>query len=233
MNKIPAALWASLIVGVAVFVLTWWMVPRGIDPTDAAELARHAGDSAVASYKKSVADVIGPLEDSVRFYRGKAQAGVRIVVQRAGGSARDTTRAPAPSAADTTPPAVAVVVPPLIQKDGITIAETLHVSPPPVLLERRIGWAVDPDTIVAALIRTPEGLERFTAMGTRAGLEVRVVDAAVTRPPDRRALKFALNLVTVGSCALLGWGVGAENGTATTAGASGCAGGVVLGRLLH
>lgn len=189
----------------------------GVSPEAAAELARHAGDSAVTSYRKSVASVIGGLEDSVKHYKAEAQAGAKIVIRRAVLTREDTAKIVAAVArtegAPAFPPQVdtaTVPLPEVRDTGGVAIAETLRVAPPPVFLTRRLALRFEPDTLLVAFLRTPEGLNRFTAIGTRAGLKVSVADAAAVAPPQERHGPGLLDVLGAGSCLAGGWAVAKE-----------------------
>ncbi|HXH63072.1 MAG TPA: hypothetical protein VNG95_02750 [Gemmatimonadales bacterium] len=225
--------WAAIAVALAgaLFAAGRLTAPPGVSPADAADLARHAGDSAVASYRKSVADVIGPLEDSVRYYRGTAQAGARVVVQHPSGAVHDAAPTVQTSANTPAPIDTARLPMPRIDSAGIQIAETLTVAPRPALLQRAIWFAVVPDTVLVALLKTKEGLQRFTAAGTRAGLKVSVADAAAVAPNEHRTLKAALTAATIAGCAVAGYELGRGrdgNGMVTVIGGTVCAGGALI-----
>ena len=216
-------------VGLALFLAGRFSRAPGIDAEDAAELARHAGDSAVLSYRKSVEEVVPELRDSIRYYKGKAEAGVRIVVRRVPVLVRDTTRdTTAAAPVDTAEMALPVVV-----QDGVTATETLTVAPRPAYLARSLALAFDSDTILAALLRTPEGLQRFTAAGTRAGLQVHVADAAGVQPKQGRGLvRTSVTVLTLASCVVAGRELGQDRGgTVLLVSGSTCLG-TGLGRLL-
>lgn len=232
--KLPTAQSVLLFLGlVAVaFVIGWCAKPAGLDPGEVAELKRAAGDSAVASFRRDVQDVTTELRDSVRYYRGEALAGVRVVIRRVPVTVHDTVpMRPVPGdslATDT----VEIGMPPLTQ-GGVSIAETLAVAPRPRFLGRRLGLTFDTDTLVAALLRTPDGLQRFTAIGTRAGLEVRTVDAAVVDPGRPNRGRVAVGVATATGCGMAGWGLGEKKEVAALAGAAVCVGGFVLERPLR
>ncbi len=196
----------AAILGCAAFLFGRASKPDGISPAAAAQLARRAGDSAVASYSKPIAQVIGSLQESVTFYRGKAQAGAKIVV----GHQAVTIHDQAPVQTSANPGSVtrldtAQVVLPAIDSGGIQLAESLTVSPAPNLVLRALHVTVDPDTILVALLKTPEGLQRFTAAGTAAGLRVSVADAAAVAPASGRSLGHVLRTVLVlSSCVVTG-----------------------------
>lgn len=194
----------------------------GIKPEDAAELVRRAGDSAVASYRKDIGDVIGPLEDSVRFYRGKATAGARIVVAHAGGSAHRAPALPVPDTAARSDTSTAHLVADPIVQNGVTITQDFTISPTPRRFEQNISWQLDPDTILVAILQTPEGLTRFTAAGTTAGLRVSVADAAALKPKDAHG-RNVWDWLGAGSCVLAGV-TAAKEQWGTAAGAGGACG---------
>lgn len=179
----------------------WCAAPRGMSPEEAAELARAQGDSAVLSYRKSVAVVIGQLTDSVAYYRARPQAGARLVVRRDTVRQVDTVEVAAGPPGDT----VDIRLAPITQ-DGMRLEETIDVAPRPTFLARRATLVFNPDTILVAILKLPNGLERFTAAGTRAGLAVTVADAAGT-PPGRGA-GLALQLGTGAGCGVAGWAAG-------------------------
>lgn len=226
-----------ILAGVAVLAVAFFggrcSAAAGVSPEAAAELARHAGDSAVTSYRKSIASVIGGLEDSVKHYKAEAQAGAKIVIRRAVLTREDTakivaamptcdstsrrTLTPCVPRADT----ATVPLPEVRDTGGVAIAETLRVAPPPVFLTRRLALRFEPDTLLVAFLRTPEGLNRFTAIGTRAGLKVSVADAAAVAPPKERHGPGLLDVLGAGSCLAGGWAAAKEAvGPALGAGAA-------------
>lgn len=230
-----AALAAIMVIGAFFFGRS--SKPDGISPAAAAELARKAGDSAIASYSKPIAQVIGRLEDSVKFYKGTSQAGAKIVVQHQTVGIQDqaSLQTSATPSSDTNGAVIRIdtarVPMPPIDSAGVQLAETLTVSPRPSLVRRAVWFAIAPDTILVALLKTPEGLQRFTAAGTAAGLRVSVADAAATLPARRSAgARVALTVLTLGSCGLLGVELGTSHTSAPIAIGSGavCAGGAAL-----
>ncbi len=226
--------WAALaaIVAIAAFFFGRSSVPAGISPADAAQLARRAGDSAIASYSKPIAQVIGRLTDSIAFYKGTGEAGAKIVVSHQTIAVHDQ----APVQTSATPSETAtrdtVSIPMrAIDSAGVQIAETLTVSPRPSLVQRAIWFTLEPDTILVALLKTKEGLQRFTAAGTAAGLKVTVADAAATPTRSRSSgARTVLTFVTVGGCTLLGVELGKQNTSAPLAigGGALCAAGGLL-----
>jgi len=228
--------WAALvaIVVIVAFFLGRSSVPAGISPAGAAQLARHAGDSAIASYSKPIAQVIGRLTDSIAFYKGTGQAGAKIVVNHQTIAVHDVAPVQTSANPDSSihPKGDTVqVAMRSIDSAGVQIAETLTVSPRPSLVRRAIWFAPEPDTILVALLKTPEGLQRFTAAGTAAGLRVSVADAAATPPPSQHSTaRAALTLLTLGGCTLLGVELGTSHSSWPLAAGGGavCAGGAAL-----
>lgn len=224
--------WAAIAVGLAaaLFAAGRLTSPPGVSPADAANIARRAGDSAVVSYSKSVNAVIGRLADSVTFYRGKAEAGAKVVVRHQAVTVHDA--APVQTSATTAPPIDTARIPmPAIDSGGIQVAETLTVAPRPALVWRSLHLALEADTVLVALLKTKDGLERFTAAGTRAGLKVSVADAAAVAPNEHRTLKAALTAATLAGCTLAGYELGRGrdgSGVALAIGGTVCAGGALI-----
>lgn len=185
--------------GLVAFALAWWLHPKGVPLERVAALVRAAGDSAVASYDRDVQATLSELRDSVRHYKAEAVAGARVVIRRVPVLVADTTRrATAAAPADT-----AHVAMPAVHQDGVTVEESLTVAPAPALLARRLFITWDPDTVLVALLRTPDGLQRFTALATRAGVGATVVDAAATAPKPRTSLPAVV--LTAAGCGTLGY----------------------------
>lgn len=220
--------WVVLgVVIVAAWVGGRYSAEAGVSPEDAAALARQAGDRAVASYKaRDLPALLGPLRDSIAHYRGRATAGARIVVRRAPLTREDTARIAAAIARrasmDPAPDTATVPLEPF-QDRGITVAETLQVAPPPSVVIRRIGLVFDPDTLLVAFLRTPEGLTRVTAAATTAGVALAVADAAAIAPPVKKRGPNFGDWLGAASCVAGGWAAAKEAvGPALVAG-GGCA----------
>jgi hypothetical protein len=112
---------------------------------------------------------------------------------------------------------------------GITVAETLTVHPPPLLLQRAATISFDPDTLVIALLQTPEGLHRFTAALNQPGSQVRVVDAAMLAPKRHGPLRTTIKVATLAACLVTGYAAAEDQLTPTLVAGGICAtGGVGL-----
>lgn len=194
--------------------------PRGLSPTDAADLVRRSGDSAVASYRRNVGALVPQLQDSVRYYRSKAAAAVRIVVRHDTVTVHDTAAvivASADSSAGVVHFRDTTVV-------GLAIRESLTVAPLPRRAERHLSVAAEPDTVLAALLQLPGGLERFTAFAAGHGVSAQVTNAAAVAPRQGPGVvSQAVSVASLASCVLAGVELGGGHGGAVVyASGSGC-----------
>jgi hypothetical protein len=199
------------------------MVDPGIPRDEIHELLREAGDSAVTAFKSSseMEDFVAEaLEDTVEHYKAEVRAAARIVVRRDTIRQVDTVHVEA-SIAAVTGDTVTLALPP-IDSAGVVLAETLTVAPQPSLLLRATHISFEPDTILAALLRTPEGIDRFSAAAVRSGRFVSIADAAQLEQRENQVLKGVIRGLTLASCIVAGIGIGQENTTLTAAGGAGC-----------
>jgi hypothetical protein len=105
------------------------------------------------------------------------------------------------------------------------LAETLTISHPHSPLLRAAHLSFQPDTTIAALLRTPEGIDRFSASALGTGRFVRVADAAQLQRREHKVLKNVVRALTLGGCFVAGVGVAQENTALTVGGGSACVGG--------
>jgi hypothetical protein len=204
-------------------------VERGIPRDRVHELLRGAGDSAVTAFRSSseMADfVAAALKDTVEYYDAEVRAAARIVVRRDTVHQVDTVHveaAVASIAGDT-----ATLALPEIRQDGIAVAETLTVAPQPSLLLRAAHISFEPDTILAALLRTPEGIDRFSAAAVGTGRFVSIADAAQLERRGHRTLNNVIRGITVAGCVATGIGIGQENSMLMVGGGAVCTAGFSL-----
>lgn len=208
MGAVVAA--ATLIGGVAIGVA---LTKRGPSPTDLANLARRSGDSAVTAYRSGPelkAFVGAALKDTVDHYQAEVKAAVKIVIQRVPVPIHDTAWIPRDSSV--TPDSNVDVVFPIYVQDGVTVTETTTVRPRPSFVARRLLVSFNADTVIAALLQTPDGLGRFTAAATRkTGLQVSIGNAVQQAVGRRTAVDRAVDLAAYGSCILAGIGFGVSD----------------------
>ncbi len=203
-----------LVAGLGVFFLGRATAVTGIDRETVSDLLRASGDSAVTAFRSGnemKEFVSEALSDTVQFYDAEVRAATKIVIRR------DTIRIQGERIVinrpvDTTPQDTILVALPLIEQNGITVAESLLIQPPPNLLERSTVIFFDPDTIIAAILRTPDGIDRFAAAGLSSGTQATVIDAAQLRVRERRGLKDAIRGLTLVSCVVFGYLLN-DNGT--------------------
>jgi hypothetical protein len=201
-------------------------VERGIPRDRVHELLREAGDSAVTAFRSSseMADfVAGALKDTVEYYDAEVRAAARIVLRRDTVRQVDTVHVEAAVASITGDTATLAL--PEIRQDGIAVAETLTVAPQPSLLLRAAHISLEPDTILAALLRTADGIDRFSAAAVGTGRFITIADAAQLRRREHKTLNMIVRALTVGGCFATGLGVGMENTALTLGGGSVCLGG--------
>lgn len=187
------------------YFLGMFTVDKGMDREAVSDLLRAAGDSAVTAFRSGSEMenfVSGALSDTVDHYQAEVRAATRIVVRRETVTIRDTVPLVLPVAA---PEDTVEIVFPLVQQEGITLAESLTVHPPPDLLQRRIGISFDADTIIAAILRTPEGVDRFAAAGLGPNLEATVIDAAQIRTRNTNTVQQVIQVLTVAGCFVSGY----------------------------
>lgn len=160
----------------------------GYTAADVAKAKRAAGDSATAAISQRYVDeLIDPMIDTIRHYKAKAEAGAKIVIQRVPVRIVDTV----PVGFQSTD-SLSRFVFPAVDTNGVIVRETLELRPavaPNTRLRRELGIEVLPDTILAALLKLPDGTSRFAALAGAHGY-TRVIDAAI-RPPKGRS-RFGL-----------------------------------------
>lgn len=209
----------AIAIGLVSFIVGQATVDRGIDRETVSNLLRTAGDSAVTEFRSGsgMKDFVAELlADTVKFYDAEVRAATKIVIRR------DTIRIqgeriivnrPVNTVSSDT---LLVVLPP-IDTNGVSVVESLLIQPPPNLLERSVLISFDPDTIIAALLRTSNGIDRFAAAGLTRGVTVTVSDAAQIRIREHRGLKKAFQITTIASCVLFGFSMNSSASTALIA----------------
>ncbi len=206
-------------------------VEAGVSLEDVATLAREAGDSAVTAYLSSDAleeFVQDQLADTVEHYQGEVRAATKIEIVRDPIFITDTLIMPPDTVPIPVGDQVREIAFPTIDTNSVRVEETLFISPRPIFLRRRLRVTFDPDTMIVALLRTPEGLDRFSAALTRSGSSSRVVDAAQLRVKQRSTAQSAVKLIAFASCVLAGYAAAENSVVPTVVGAVVCAGGGAL-----
>lgn len=190
---------------------------QGKDQVALANLAARY-DSAVVRYG-DVDAAAAQLRDSLAYYHATPRVVTRLVQTR--DTVRDTVEVFTVDTLAGGPDTTLVTFAPQTQA-GVTLDARLRIWPRPLpqtmyRLDYRIGF--QPDTLLLALARTPEGLDRIVATAVNTGQALRVLDA-VQEPPPR--VSPVLQGLRVGSCLLAGFGIGSERWTLAGAGAAGC-----------
>lgn len=205
----------SILVAVVLAIAAGWFAARftsdSIDRETVQLMLREAGDSAVVAYRSSseLEDFVSAaLADTIDHYNAEVQAATKIVVRRQTVTIHDTVPAPQPIAmrGDT----ATVELPPKTE-NGVTLADTLEVSPPPDFLLRHGTMSFEPDTVIAALLRTEDGIDRFTAAMVGEGFQVSIADAATLRPKRETTFDRIAAVLTAGSCLVAGWALGSDD----------------------
>ena len=230
MKETIAGLIVVGIIAVAMFFFGRSTIDQGISEDTVADLLREAGDSAVTAYLSSeemTEFVEEALSDTVEFYNAAVESAARIVVRRDTIRLADTVLVDVvrdPATRDDT-----VTIPlPTIDSVGIVLAESLTIAPNPIFFLRHAQLSFDPDTLLVAMLKTEEGIDRFTAAATREGLSVGVADAAQARQSDHRVLRSASTLFVALGCGISGWFLGRDETTPALIAGGVCATGIGL-----
>lgn len=218
------------VVAVGMFFLGRSTIEAGVSREDVAELLREAGDSAVTAYLSSSEMeqfIEDALSDTVEYYDAEVRAAARVVVRRDTLRFTDTLLVDVEVDSATANDTVLITLP-VIDSAGIVMRESLTVAPNPIFFARHTQLSFDPDTLLVAMLRTPEGIDRFTAAGTREGITIGVADAAQVRQSDHRVLRSVSTLFVALGCGLSGWFLGQESTTPALVAGGVCAGGIGL-----
>ena len=87
---------------------------------------------------------------------------------------------------------------------GITVVESVRISPPPRFYVRELAVSFDADTLALALVRDEFGIARILAASQTEGVDVRAIFAAEVGAKSS-FLGEVFGLAKIASCAAAGW----------------------------
>ena len=227
---------AREVVGVALVCLTLGaaLMNRAYgDRIPRAEVARMLAehDSSVAQIL-SAHDIEKELGDDLRtkvdsLQNVEVEVVTRLVIRRDTVRVTDTLRIETLVPADALPTDTVDLDLDDWRDSGITVVESVRISPPPRFYVRELTVSFDPDTLALALVRDEFGIARILAASQTEGVDVSTIFAAEVGVTSS-FLGEVFGLAKIASCAAAGWAAAKSQLEVMVGSGAGCLAGLIF-----
>ena len=149
-------------------------------------LAEKDSSVAVVTRERDLARELGSdLRRQMDSLEASPEVVTRIVVERDTVQLTDTVEVSSLVPPDAQPTDTVTLTLEPFAEAGVTVEETVSLSPPPSHFVRSLTVRTNPDTLTLALVRDPNGIARIIAAAETEGVDVRSIFAGeVSREPS-------------------------------------------------